>query len=308
MVMSAPGKLPRDRFRRLVQSNSMAMGPTVSIIIPNWNGQELLERNLPQVLAVTKEAGEIIVVDDGSTDDSVNILREKFPMIRVLQKKSHEGFASTVNQGVRAASSDIVVLLNTDVEPEKNFLAPLILNFDSPQVFAVGCMDKSIEMGKTILRGRGLAKWEKGFYVHSRGDIDKTDTAWVSGGSGAFRKSFWEKLGGMDTLFNPFYWEDIDISYRAKHMGYRLMFEPKSVVRHYHEKGKIFMNYSNFFIKRIAYRNQFLFVWKHVGGRHMIAHCLWAPLRLVQAAMSGDIAMVAGYLSATIRVGGVLRY
>lgn len=286
----------------------MAHGPTVSIIIPNWNGQELLKRNLPQVLAVTEEAEEIIVVDDGSTDDSVNMLREKFPKIRVLLKKTHEGFASTVNLGVRAANSDIVVLLNTDVEPEKNFLAPLLLDFNNPNVFAVGCMDKSIEMGKMTLRGRGLAKWEKGFYVHSRGDIDKTDTAWVSGGSGAFRKNLWEKLGGMDTLFNPFYWEDIDISYRAKRMGYRLIFEPKSVVRHYHERGKILMSYSNFFIKRISYRNQFLFVWKHVRGRHKIAHCLWAPPRLVQALMSGDIAMVTGYISAIVHVVAILRY
>ena len=308
MVMSAPGKLPRDRFRRLVQSNSMAMGPTVSIIIPNWNGQELLERNLPQVLAVTKEAGEIIVVDDGSTDDSVNILREKFPMIRVLQKKSHEGFASTVNQGVRAASSDIVVLLNTDVEPEKNFLAPLILNFDSPQVFAVGCMDKSVEGGKEILRGRGIGFWKRGFLIHSRGEVDKNNTLWVSGGSGAFRKSIWEKLGGLNELYNPFYWEDIDLSYRALKSGYKILFEPKSVVIHEHSIGIIKTKYSQKKIKRIAYRNQFIFVWENATDFNLqFKHLLWLPYHFLNMLRNGDVAFIIGFFRAFILFPKIIK-
>src|SRR3989344_8187677 len=100
----------------------------VSIIIPNWNGKSLLEKNLPGVIATAKDA-EIIVVDDGSTDGSVGYLKAKFPNVTVVEKKRHEGFASTVNAGIAAAITDIVVLLNTDVEPEENFLPALFFLF-----------------------------------------------------------------------------------------------------------------------------------------------------------------------------------
>lgn len=279
----------------------------VTIVIPNWNGQSLLEKHLPQVLATVEEA-EVIVVDDASTDKSIMFLTNEYPTIRVIEKNKHEGYASTVNVGVRQSRGNIVVLLNSDVEPEKGFLSLLLSHFSDPNVFAVGCMDKSIENGKTILRGRGVARWENGFYVHERGEVDKTDTAWVSGGSGAFRKSIWEKFGGMDELFNPFYWEDIDISYRAKKVGYHIVFEPKSIVTHYHEKGKIQNAYSSTQIKQIAYRNQFIFIWKHVHGVQLVLHCFWAPIRLFQALLGGDFSMISGYIRALIFLPKIFQY
>jgi hypothetical protein len=80
-------------------------------------------------------------------------------------------------------------------------------------------MDKSMEGDKVVLRGRGIGRWEKGFYIHKRGEIDKVDTAWVSGGSGAFRRLMWNTLGGMDPIYNPFYWEDIDPEIKANFSG-----------------------------------------------------------------------------------------
>ena len=195
----------------------------VSIVIPNRNGALLLEKNLPFVIAAAK-GGEIIVVDDASTDNSIELLQGKFPSVRVVRKTHHNGYASTVNVGVKEATGDVVVLLNTDVLPEKGFLAPLVKHFSDPSVFAVGCLEKSLEGGKTVLRGRGEAKWEKGFFIHWRGEVDKATTAWVAGGSGAFRKSIWEKLGGMDTMYDPFYWEDIDLSYRAPQVRHTIFF------------------------------------------------------------------------------------
>lgn len=283
------------------------MNYSVSIVIPNWNGSDLIKAHLQKVIKATQNA-QVIVVDDASSDDSVSVLRSNFSSIRVIQKKHHEGYASTINLGVQESKGDIVILLNTDVEPQRSFLAPLISHFKDPQVYAVACLDKSIEGGKTILRGRGLGRWEKGFYVHSRGEVDGLDTAWVSGGSGAFRKSVWEKLGGMDTLFNPFYWEDIDMSYRAKKAGYHIVFEPKSIVTHYHEKGKIQNAYSSTQIKQIAYRNQFIFIWKHVFGAQLVLHCFWTPIRLFQAFIRGDFSMIFGYIRALFFLPKILRY
>ena len=274
---------------------------SVSIVIPNWNGVYLMEKHLQGVLDAAPDA-QIIIADDMSGDGSVEYIRKNFPHVIVVKGMKREGFAANVNQGVNKATGDVVILLNTDVEPEKGFLQPLLTHFDDPQVFAVGCLEKSWENGKTILRGRGVAHWYRGFYVHSRGEVDKTDTAWVSGGSGAFRRSMWNTLGGMDTLYNPFYWEDIDISYRARKAGWKILFEPKSVVGHYHEEGKIKQEYTATDVKRISYRNQFIFIWKNLTDPSiLIAHMFWTPIRLLQTVLHGNILMLEGYLLALLR-------
>lgn len=273
----------------------------ISIVIPNRGGAGLLQQNLPYVLKAAKGA-EVIVVDDASRDNSLEILKNEFPSVRVLRKTRHDGFGSTVNAGVKEARGDIVVLLNTDVRPEKNFLAPLIKHFDDTAVFGVGCLERSYENGKVMFRGRGEARWEKGFFVHSRGEVNKTTTAWVSGGSSAFRKSIWEKLGGMDTLYDPFYWEDIDLSFRARKAGYKILFEPTSVIIHEHEQGIIKQDYSSFQIKTIAYRNQFLFIWKHMPDiKIWLSHFFWTPVRLLQALFRGDFALFVGFGKAIVR-------
>jgi len=270
---------------------------SVSIVIPNWNGIELLKKHLPTVIK-NSDGAHIIIVDDHSTDDSVLYLQKNFPDISIVRKNKHEGFTSTVNVGVQEANTDIVVLLNTDIEPQKGFLQPLISHFSDPNVFAVGCMDKSMEDGKMILRGRGIGWWEKGFYIHKRGDVDKTDTAWVSGGSGAFRRSMWNKLGGMDPIFNPFYWEDIDLSYRAVKKGYTILFEPKSIVQHHHEEGNIKKEFTKKEVDRIAFRNQFFFIWKHVPVFQLILGFIWFPIRLIKNALDKDKSMIWGFFQA----------
>ena len=245
------------------------------------------------------DGAHIIIVDDHSTDESVSYVQTKFPDITIIRKNTHEGFTSTVNAGVKEANTDIVVLLNTDIEPEKNFLKPLFSHFFDSGVFAVGCMDKSVENGKKLLRGRGIGWWEKGFYIHKRGEVNESVTAWVSGGSGAFRRSMWNELGGMDTIFNPFYWEDIDLSYRARKAGWKTLFEPKSLVVHFHEEGKIKKEYTEKEIKRIAYRNQFIFIWKNcTDWKILLIHSIWLPIRLIQAFFRGDFSLIWGCIEA----------
>src|SRR5581483_7091685 len=154
---------------------------SISIIIPNYNGSNLLKRNLPQVIIAVDafkkkytSTIEIIICDDGSFDDSVKTIEELskgthgISIKSILHKKNH-GFSSNVNSGVEAASGEVVVLLNTDVYPEEDFLSPLLSHFDHEGVVAVGCMDKSIEDCKTVLRGRGIGQWKKGFLIHTAG-------------------------------------------------------------------------------------------------------------------------------------------
>ena len=169
-------------------------------------------------------------------------------------------------------------------------------------------MDKSVEDGKILLRGRGVGKWQKGFLIHSRGEIDKTNTLWVNGGSGAFRKAIWEKLGGFDELYNPFYWEDIDLSYRSLKSGYKILFEPKSIVVHEHEKGSIKKKYFESEIKTIAYRNQFIFVWKNATDLNLqFSHLLWLPYHFIRALLRKDWTFYLGFIQAFITLPRIIK-
>ncbi len=284
----------------------------ISILIPNYNGEQLLKKNLSRVFASAEhythkaqEEVEIILIDDYSTDNSLDYLKNK--KVKVIKNTKNLGFSSTVNIGVKEAKGEIIILLNTDVAPEENFIEPLIGYFTNKEVFAVGCMDKSIEGEKTILRGRGIGKWQRGFLIHKKGEVDKQTTLWVSGGSGAFRRSIWEKLGGFSEFYNPFYWEDIDLSYRALKSGYKIVFEPKSIVAHEHEKGAIKTKYSAFQIKTIAYRNQIIFAWSNISDYTLLlSHIFWLPSYLVRAIFTGDLSFILGFVKAIILLPAIV--
>ena len=270
-----------------------------------------MEKNLPKVLLAAKKYDkntEIIVVDDKSTDNSKDIINN-YSDIAIITKDKNEGFSSTVNRGVKEATGDIMVLLNTDVYPELNFLEPLVVHFEDTAVFAVGCLDKSMENGKEILRGRGIGRFKNGFLMHSRGETEETNTLWASGGSSAFDKNKWKELGGMDEMFNPFYWEDIDLSYRAQKRGWRVIFETKSIVHHHHEKGAIKSKFSDEEIKIIAYRNQFLFVWKNITDKNLLwNHVFNLPINLLKAIFDNNWGMLKGFIAATFRLPQVIYY
>lgn len=304
----------------------------ISIIIPNYNGASLLKKNIPHVLEAadyyskeTHSLVDIVVVDDDSRDNLVEYikdhsfdkLRTKIKntdqkskiILRFLQNEKNIGFASTVNKGVKEAQGEVIVLLNSDVEPERDFLIPLLVHFKDETVFAVGCLDKSIEESKTVLRGRGIGRWQRGFLVHKRGEVDKTDTLWVNGGSGAFKKEIWNKLGGFNPIYSPFYWEDIDLSYRAQKAGYKVVFEPKSIVVHEHEKGSIKQKYSSSQIKTIAYRNQFIFVWINATDLDLqLLHIFWLPYHFLMAVKNHDWPFFKGFLLAIIKLPEIILY
>ncbi len=240
---------------------------TVSLVIPNWNGRSLIEKNISSWLAVG--ADEVIVVDDGSSDDSVEFIRNfQFPSaswrtnFQLIENKQNLGFARAVNRGVAVASGDIIILLNTDVKPEPGIIDAIMPHFKSKKVFGVSFNEGRWSWGK--------GKWLNGFFEHGPGSqIKETHTTfWISGGSGAFRKSIWDKLDGFSTIYKPFYWEDVDLSYRAAKRGYKLLWDPKAQVIHQHE-GTIGKYFSKKYVSFIQERNQLLFIWKNITSPKM---------------------------------------
>lgn len=234
----------------------------VSVVIPNYNGEKLLKKHLPSVIRASKnkknKIKEIIVVDDASTDYSVEFLKSKYKQVKIIKHKINRGFSSTVNTGARTAQASLICLLNSDVTVYRNFLEFSLPNFSDNKVFAISFHEK----------GYGWAKgsFVRGFVVHAGAKESKKtkQTFWANGGSSIFRRDVWHQLKGMDEkLLNPFYWEDIDICYRAQKRGYICLWEPKSRVIHKHE-STIPKAAGLKKRQRIQERNQLLFVWKNI--------------------------------------------
>jgi GT2 family glycosyltransferase len=239
----------------------------VSVVMPNLNGKELLKKNLPKLIAAKEYLPnsilEIIIVDDGSWDDSVSFIKDNFPQVRLIRHKINRGFSAAVNTGVRSAKGDLILLINTDVLPEKNFLVSVLPHFDNPKMFAVSLHEKGMGYAKgafydgyiQLAPGEESNKFQNSFYV--------------SGGSGVFSRKHWINLGGMDEkLLSPFYWEDIDLCYRAAKRGLILGWEPGGIVEHHHEST--ISKFPKTYVQRVRERNQLLCIWKNITSPSLI--------------------------------------
>lgn len=292
----------------------------IDVVIPNYNGADLIKKNLSDVIKSFDGNKEIsiIIVDDCSEEGDYKKLRASVDLLNIstkvpvtlIRKDKNEGFSSTVNQGVEKSKAELVLLLNSDAVPLKGFLdSPLEEFSNNSNLFGIGLMDISIEGDKKVKRGRGLAYWKKGMLRHKRGDVNKTDTFWISGGSSIVRRELFEKIGGFDSLFNPFYWEDIDLSYRAVKSGYDILFDNRSMVEHRHDEGSIKKHFSSDRVTSIAYKNQFIFHWKNITDTSFIvSHLFWLPFHLLNAIIRGDNNFIKGFFLAVNKLPDIMRH
>jgi GT2 family glycosyltransferase len=232
----------------------------ISVVIPNWNGEGLIKKNLAKVISALPKGTEVIVVDDGSTDGSLNLLKRLQINLnfKLIVNSRNLGFLKTCNKVVKKTKGDYFLLLNTDVIPKKGFLKPTLKHFKDKRVFAVSFNESKYGWAKI---------WWRGGFIHiGDGGQDKKAhiSGWASGGSAIFRKSIWKKLGGFDPIFHPFYWEDFDIGFRAWTNGYKIIWEPNALVEHKHEAS--ISKLSRQYVNLIKERNQLLFIWKNISN------------------------------------------
>ena len=237
----------------------------VSVVITCWNGRKLLEKNLPKVLDASvnpqNQISEVIVVDDYSTDNSVEFLNKQFPQVKLFKHDKNYGYSTTCNTGVEKAKNELVVILNLDVVPAEDFLENVLPHFEDNLLFSVSFNEGKFGPGKLV--------WKKGFLeIEGNDKISQVtcSTDWPNGGSSIFRKAYWEKLGGMDRVFLPFYFEDIDLGIRARKAGYECLWEPKAKVKHMHEATINSDNFRQKFIDLIKQRNHLLLTWKNLDN------------------------------------------
>ncbi|HUI53940.1 MAG TPA: glycosyltransferase [Bryobacteraceae bacterium] len=267
-----------------------------SIVIPNWNGKDLLAKYLPSVVTAlaANPANEIVVVDNGSTDGSADFVRSSFPQVKLVALPTNLGFGGGSNAGFRAAGNDIVVLLNSDMRVAPDFLAPLIEGFTDPAVFSVSCQIFFSDPAK-LREETGLTQgwWRDGaIHVRHRSDAaidDLYPCFYGGGGSCAFDRRKFLELGGFDELFAPFYMEDTDLGYLAWKRGWKVLYQPRSVVYHEH-RGTIGKRFREDQIQAVLKKNFLLFCWKNIHEwPRLLAHFFFAWTGAVLAVIFGDV-------------------
>ena len=259
--------------------NQQPSTKSATVVIPNWNGRDLLSRYLPTVVAAMSgdPANEIVVVDNGSEDGSAAFVRENFPGIRLLALEKNHGFGGGSNAGFEAAANDIVVLLNSDMRVDPDFLEPLLEGFTDDAVFAVSCQIFFSDPLKPR-EETGLTEgwWENGS-VRLRHRVDDHvgrlfPCFYGGGGSCAFDRRKFLSLGGFDSLLAPFYLEDTDLGYLAWKRGWKVLYQPKSRVFHEH-RGTIGKRFTARYIQTVLDKNYILFSWKNIHEwRRLISH------------------------------------
>jgi GT2 family glycosyltransferase/glycosyltransferase involved in cell wall biosynthesis len=268
--IAATDLLAAFRKKNPLPSDLQSANRSASVVIPNWNGCGLLERYLPSIVDALAghPENEVIVVDNASTDGSRAMLAQRFPSVRILPLERNFGFGGGSNAGFRAARNDIVVLLNSDMRVHSDFLAPLLAGFTDPQVFAVSCQIFFSDQNK-LREETGLTQgwWENGgLRVRHREDQAITGLYpcfYGGGGSCAFDRRKFLELGGFDELLRPFYLEDTDIGYLAWKRGWKVLYQPRSIVYHEH-RGTIGKRFSQSQIELVLKKNFILFCWKNI--------------------------------------------
>lgn len=271
----------------------------ISIVIPNYNSGDRLLKNIPKLidlLSKTKHEYEIIVTDDASTDNSQEILQKLD--IKIVTSPKNTGFGTNVGRGIRAAKGEIIFILNAiDILPEKpDYFSLMLSHFKDRKVFSVaaGLMDKN------VLRGCGQIYFHRGFFLHRYQNPESKTSSWADGGAEAIRKEYYLKIGGFDSLYK-FYWEDVDLGYRAWKAGYRIDFEPKAVLIHERQAGPISRFYSEHQKRIMNFRNQFIFTWKNGDLSHLIQYGIWEIYHSAIAMKNGDRDFFRAYWQAFSR-------
>lgn len=247
----------------------------ISVIILNWNGSRLLREYLPSVVQYSNpDIADVIVADNGSTDDSIKILKEEFPSVRIIPFNDNHGFAKGYNLAIEQINTPYCILLNDDVRvtphwlepmlsymeghPETGALQPKLLSDRDKTMFeyagaAGGYLDR---FGYPFCRGRIFDCVEK-----DEGQYDSvTKIMWATGACLMTRTDLYRKAGGLDDNFFA-HMEEIDLCWRIRNLGYDIVCIPDSKVYHY---GGASLAMGNPRKTKLNFRNSLLMLYKNL--------------------------------------------
>lgn len=209
------------------------------MVIVNWNGASLLRSCLASLQGQTRAPDEVVVVDNGSTDESVALLHECFPWVRTVELSSNRGFAGGANAGIEASTGSWVALVNNDVTCEPAWLATMLTAAEHASGHTAFLQAKILDAEGTSVDSAGdCLDWA--FTAHQRGHGDPSaDERWdhptplllACAAATFYRREFFDDVGGFDERFFAYY-EDTDLCLRGARRGWRGEYVPGAVVRH----------------------------------------------------------------------------
>lgn len=215
--------------------------PKASVIIPSFNGEILLKDCLNSLAKQTFKDFEIILVDNNSTDNSLEYIKNNFPEVKIIQLNKNYGFAKAINEGVKLSQAKYVVFLNNDTKVDKDWLKNLVLCADShPEVISVNPKilnffnPKLIDGVGILINEVGQAR-SIGWQEEDRGQYEKQQYIFgATGGASLFKRKGFILVGGFDENFFM-YSEEVDFAFRAQFLGYKSIYCPKAIVLHKHK-------------------------------------------------------------------------
>lgn len=253
------------------QKKYQAEKPNIAIIILNYNGEEILESYLPSTLHSSDRNVDFIIIDNASTDDSVEFIKEWHPEYKLIEFTSNYGYAGGYNKGLEQVDYEYVALINSDIRCTQNWLDPILEMMDSdPTIAAISPKIRSIEepdsfeyagasggfidyLGYPFCRGRVFSTIEKDEKQYD----EAQEIFWASGAAMIVRKSVFDALGGFDSTYFA-HQEEIDLCWRMKRAGYKIKVAPETHVYHlgggtlsYESPNKTYLNFRNSIINLI---------------------------------------------------------
>lgn len=241
---------------------------SVSIIIPNYNGRKLLEQNLPHTIKALSGSHildfEIIICDDASKDDSVQFIEKNYPNIILVINNINRGFSSNCNSGIKRASKELVLLLNSDVRLSSNYFESQFKYFEMEDTF--GVMSQILDDNDVLI---DAAKYPNLNYFKIDGsknfisdDQVPTFTLFLSGANALVDRKKLIFLGGFCSSFDPYYYEDLDLGLKAWECGFKSYFDPQS--KCYHPVSATIKKEKAEKVQRISLRNKIIVHYFHL--------------------------------------------
>jgi len=272
---------------RPVRDPGPPRGKRVSFVVPTYNQRGLMDSCLPPLLTEAKDEHEVLVVDDASTDATAEHVRQTYPQVRVLRLETNRGFAAAVRAGIEATATPLFALINSDVQVRPGFLEALLPHFDHPDTFAV-CSRIELPDGSEMETGNVAPAFSGILEPYYVAPTRSGPILYASGSCSIFHRLRYDSLGGLESFYRPFYWEDTDLGYRAWRRGWRSVFEPAASVLH-QRRAAISTHFGDAYANEMFLRNALLFVWKNVRERDLIArHLVYVWARLAQEILAGE--------------------
>jgi GT2 family glycosyltransferase len=236
--------------------------PSISVVIPNYNGRDILLDTIRFAIRALETSQiidyEVIVSDDASVDDSIEMVQNNFENVIVVQSDVNTGFSGNVNRGVFSSTKELILLLNSDVHLTEGYFNSLIPLFSNEKTFGVMGVIKDIKS----LEIQDGAKYPKLFLynIESNKNLISENkvlpTFFLSGANALIRASYLKRIGGLCELFNPYYSEDVELGIRVWRMGWEMYFQPDAIC--YHELSTTIKKINSHKVQLTAKRNKYI--------------------------------------------------